>query len=355
MDAMRRFARRGLAALALGALLAACCRVPCAPRTGMPAPGAAALLARLGTGDAEARYHAALALRRHDAPEVRERLRSLLGAEEPLTRNAAARALVELGEEDAAAVLIANLDRRLRTWMVTDAIHHLRTLYGTDRGYDPNLGYRHQLEKQEAWWAWWIARGGRRPEGEAVPADVQAAERYERLERRVETYAAAAPEGERGGWKATTQLWREVGELASSRELQHVALVARAFGLMARRFPSEANLWNNHALASLNDGRYRDAQAAYRKALVLAPDDASLHNDFGILVEGLGRLAQAEALYRAAIRLEPGGATWWGNLGDVLASQGRRSEALRAYREAERLEPEIWYYHRLAIERLTCR
>lgn len=130
-------------------------------------------------------------------------------------------------------------------------------------------------------------------------------------------------------------------------------LLLCALGLMARRWPDRPNLWNNHALASLNCGQYPEAEAAYRKALALAPDDAYFHNDYGILLEGLGRLDEAEAQYRAAIRADPKEATWRHNLGDVLAKRGRIPDAIAAYREAERLDPEIWHYHRLPIFRLT--
>jgi len=335
--------------------LAACAgrRPPAAaPPPPSPVLGYAPLLAQIEEGDAEARYHAALALRRHDSQVVKTRLRELLAHEEVLTQNAAARSLVALGEEDAAATLVANLHRDRRTFMVTDAIYHLECLYGTDRGYDPNKGYRHQTQGQARWQAWLASRGiDVRPEPPHPEAEALGAA-YEALAPRVEAYAARPPGDDADAWVKAAALWKDLGTLAPSREPDHVALVARGFGVLAERWPDQAPLWNNHALASLNDGRYEDAERAYRRALALLPDDAFLHNDTGILLECLGRFGEAEAMYRRAIELEPTDDVWRANLGDVLRAQRRVAEAIAAYREAERLAPEKWYYHRLWLGRL---
>ena len=344
-----------LALPSLFALLACAGHRPC-PTPQPPARlGYVPLLALVDGGDAEARYHASLALGRHDSRVVKARLRALLEHQDVLTQNAAARALVALGEEDAAGTLIANLHRDRRTYMVTDAIHHLAALYGTNRGYEPNLGYRHQTEAQARWAAWFEARGHAVPSEPPLP-DAEAFEAaYRQLLPRVAACAAEPAGDDPDAWVRAAALWKDLGALGPSRDPTHVALVAGGFGALAERWPDQAPLWNNHALASLNDGRYEDAERAYRKALALLPEDAYLHNDFGILLEGLGRLAEAEAQYREAIRLDPQDDVWRTNLGDVLREQGRAVEAIAAYREAERVAPGKWYYHRLWIERLEDR
>jgi len=314
--------------------------------------GYAPLLATIDGSDAEARYRATVELRRHDSRVVRARLRELLEHEEVLTQNAAARALVALGEEAAAETLIANLNRDRRTYMVTDAIYHLQALYGTDRGYDPNRGYRRQTEAMAHWSQWFASRGRIFPPEPLDPDAETFSSFYEELAPRVAAYVAEPAGDDPDAWVKAAALWKDLGRLAPSRGQVHVALVAKGFGALAERWPDQAPLWNNHALASLNDGRYEDAERAYQKALALLPEDAYLHNDYGILLEGLGRLAEAEALYRRAIELEPEDDVWHTNLGDVLRRQGRAQEAIAAYREAERLAPEKWYYHRLWIGRL---
>jgi len=352
---MSRPGPRRVVLLALASLfaLAACVGNPAQPpatavRVPPPTLGYAPLLTTIETGDAEARYHATLALRRHDSRVVKARLRALLAHEEVLTQNAAARALVALGEEDAAATLVANR----RTYMVTDAIYHLKVLYGTDRGYDPNQGYRHQTEAQERWRVWLGDRGHAVPPEPTHPDAATFREACADLAPRVAAYGAEPAGDDPDAWVKAAALWKDLGTLAPSREPDHVALVARGFGALAARWPDQPPLWNNHALASLNDGHYEDAERAYGKALALLPEDAYLHNDCGILLEGLGRLPEAEAMYRRAIGLEPDDDIWHTNLADVLRKQGRLQEAVAAYREAERLAPEKWHYHRLWIGRM---
>lgn len=340
------------------------CRPPararCAVRveqTGaLPAPrpsALAALLARVDGTDLEDRYLAVRALGCHDAAVARARLRVLLDDEEPMLRNAAARSLADLGEEDAAAALIANLHRDRRTYVTMDAIWHLRALFGTDLGYDPNRGYRHQTEKQAAWWAWWRARGHEvLPEPLSPDAGERAARRTALLAD-LEVQAEGPPLDEAAASAATKRFWTAAAEIAPSRDPDDVAAVRAVFGGLAFRRPDDPDLWNNFALAALNDGRAAEAEAAYQAAITLRPDDAGLRNDLGIAIEAQGRLADAEAAYREAARLAPQDDVARSNLADVLAAQGRAGEAIAAYREAERLAPEKWWYQRLWIRRLT--
>jgi tetratricopeptide (TPR) repeat protein len=256
---------------------------------------------------------------------------------DPMMRNAIARRLHERERWYAAKLLIENLHRDQRTFVCADAIYHLRALFGTDRGYNPNRGYRHQTEKQRAWWDWWAQRFGREP------PPPEPAEKID-----------LAP-WRRTDWSHEEILkrWEELAPLAGSRKPEHVRLVRVAFRHFAEAWPEHPDLWNNYALAALNDGRWEEAERAYRRALALRPEDPSLHNDLGILLEGLGRLHEAERRYREACRLAPEDGVCRTNLADVLAALGRADEAKAAYRAAERLAPEKWYYHRLWIRRLA--
>jgi tetratricopeptide (TPR) repeat protein len=282
----------------------------------------------------EQRYHAVLEER---DPRV---LRRAFRDADPLTRNAVARAFLERGDLEWAWILIENLHRDQRTFVCTDAIHHLRAVFGTDRGYDPNRGYRHQTDKQQEWWDWFASQ----------------------------PFGAPAPEPERElqfdnePWRRTDWTheeilarWEKLAELATKREPGIVHHVRVAFEGFALSWPEHPDLWNNLALAALNDGAYELSERAYRRALRLEPTDANLRNDLGILLEGLGRLEEAALQYREACRLAPETDIWHANLADSYAALGRPDEALAAYREAERLAPEKWYYHRLWIGRLPPR
>ncbi len=349
---MRSFLR--LVVLVPLALAAGCRSHPAAqPQTARPL-GYAPLLQIVNTGTDEARYHALLALARHDSAVVRARLRSYLAHEHALTRNAAARALVDLGEEDAAATLIANLHRSERTYVVTDAIYHLHALYGTDRGYEPNRGYRHQTEAQEAWWTWGEERGlARTP----PPAEFDPNQNARlALAASLRDFVSGAADGEAtdegAAWTAAEKLWQDAGAIASSRHLDDVATVAGVFQALAARYPEHVSLQNNAALSALNDGREEKAEEAYARAIALEGEDPDLWNDYGILREARGRLDAAEEAYRRATELAPDDDIPWSNLGDVRRKRGRTDEARGAYLVAERLAPEKWYYHRLWQRRL---
>jgi tetratricopeptide (TPR) repeat protein len=221
----------------------------------------------------EARYHEILALAARDAPESRAELRKLLASDEPLLRNAAARALCELGEGEAAAALVANLHHDARTFVCADAIWHLEQLYGTTRGYDPNLGYRHQTEKQAEWWEWLY----REPPPPEEP-DALAEARRESIRASVRYFEEAARlPGWKHGEETLAHTWEKLAEIAESRALEDVELRAHAFGVLASLVPENADLWNNHALASLQNGDWEAAGAAYRKALELVPLDPQVH------------------------------------------------------------------------------
>lgn len=257
---------------------------------------------------------------------------------DPLMRNAIARAFLDRGELDWAWILIEQLHRDQRTFVCTDAIYHLRAMFGDDKGYDANRGYRHQTEKQKEWWDWFARQPFGAPAPQPAPVEAVDLERWRRTD-----------------WThdEILQHWEELAPLAKSRRPEHVHLVRVAFTGFTQSWPGHPDLWNNLGLAALNDGDYELAERAYRRALRLKPQDANLRNDLGILLEGLGRRDEARLEYREAARLAPEDDICRSNLADVCAALGRTDEALAAYREAERLAPEKWYYHRLWIRRLA--
>jgi len=282
----------------------------------------------------EPRYDAA---REERDPRV---LRRAFYDADPLTRNAIARAFCEQGDLESAWMLIDQLHRDQRTFVCTDAIHHLRAIFGDDKGYNPNRGYRHQTEKQREWWEWFAKQPFGAPAPEPEPAEAIDLEPWHRTD-----------------WTHAEILarWEELAPLAGSRRPEHVHLVRVAFEGFAAAWPEHPDLWNNLALAALNDGDYELSERAYHRALRLKPGDAKLRNDIGILIESLGRLEEAALQYKEAARLAPEDDICRANLADVYAALGRTDEAIAAYREAERLAPEKWYYHRLWIRRLESR
>jgi tetratricopeptide (TPR) repeat protein len=113
----------------------------------------------------------------------------------------------------------------------------------------------------------------------------------------------------------------------------------------------DAQLYRATALAEV--GRWEDAVAGYRKALLLptltAPPVA--HQNLGVALYNLKRYREAEESLRFALGLDPqmGGAYY--NLGLVLLAQGRKDEARAAFRKVRDLVPESTF-GQAAVERL---
>lgn len=303
--------------------------------------------------DPERRYYSVRSLSTMRDKHTRHRLLELTADADPMIRNAAARSLCDRGEKHATTVLIDNLHRDRRTFVVTDAIYHLRLLFRTDLQYNENLGYRHQTEQQDEWWAWWERQtfGGKRPV-QYLPDDDDDPEERARLLRLLDRFKSASFADQDALQAGIGELWTELVPLAQSRLPDNVAVVEATYAEFVRRWPGNPDLWNNHALAALNNGQWDRALHGYRAALELKPKDARLHNDIGILFEGLGRLDDAASSYRAAARLDPNDDIAFSNLGDVLGKQGDKLGALQRYTAAEKLAPEKWQYHRLWIKRL---
>jgi len=88
------------------------------------------------------------------------------------------------------------------------------------------------------------------------------------------------------------------------------------------------------------EGRYAEAESAYRAAIAAAPDFAYAHAGLAVPLCAMGRYAEADTACRVAIQLAPASAIGHRNLGYVLAGQGRHDDATKAYAEATRLDPD---------------
>ncbi len=88
------------------------------------------------------------------------------------------------------------------------------------------------------------------------------------------------------------------------------------------------------------EGRYAEAESAYRAAIQASPDFAYVHASLAIPLCAMNRYAEADTTCRVAIQLAPSSPIGHYNLGYVLSEQGRHQDALAAYREAVRLDPD---------------
>ena len=85
-------------------------------------------------------------------------------------------------------------------------------------------------------------------------------------------------------------------------------------------------------------GRLQEAEQAYRRALVMAPEHAEALHLFGLLLYRQARYEEAIASITNAITQIPS-PVYCFNLGVVTQKAGRTDDAVRAYREAIRLNP----------------
>ena len=89
-----------------------------------------------------------------------------------------------------------------------------------------------------------------------------------------------------------------------------------------------------------DQGRYADAESAYRAAIAVSPDFAYAHASLAVPLCAMERYPEADTTCRVAIQLAPSSAIGHHNLGYVFSEQGRHQDALVAYRQAIRLDPD---------------
>jgi tetratricopeptide (TPR) repeat protein len=101
----------------------------------------------------------------------------------------------------------------------------------------------------------------------------------------------------------------------------------------------------NEGTTHLQGGRLQEAEAAYRRALDLAPNHPDALHHLGLLLYRLNRFDEAITTISRAIEQAPASPLYSFNLGVVAQKAARPDEAIRAYRQAVTLNPrhlEAW-------------
>ena len=93
----------------------------------------------------------------------------------------------------------------------------------------------------------------------------------------------------------------------------------------------DPDLWNNHALAALNNSEYAAAEASYKRALELSPDFIAAYANLADLYRVQGRDQEGERLLREALAKHPDEALLHHTLGLVLVRL-RRGDSRSATR-----------------------
>lgn len=130
-----------------------------------------------------------------------------------------------------------------------------------------------------------------------------------------------------------------------NRERRHAEALPYCAAAIAVR-PTSAVAWQDSANALFGLGRDPEAVAAYRRICRLAPKSAGAHLQLKTLLSRMGdpdgALAandEAVRIIKEAIQLDPTNARPHAYLGNVLSKNGDREGAIAEYREAIRLDP----------------
>jgi len=131
----------------------------------------------------------------------------------------------------------------------------------------------------------------------------------------------------RGGDPLSSEEHARLGAAYDAQGLR--ADAKKEYRAAARRDAGCAECWLALGNSEFNDGRLKEAEAAYRKALKAAPSHAGAANNLAMtLLEGGARLAEAEKLARRALpdagELRP---YVLDTLANILLRTGRREEA----------------------------
>jgi len=120
------------------------------------------------------------------------------------------------------------------------------------------------------------------------------------------------------------------------------AAISAAAALAGRGVLTTAETCHALGLLSMDEKRFSDAEAAFRRAIALKPDWSWPRNALGILLANYtkDRAAEAEDAYRTAIRLDPNWSRPYNDLAILLRLTGRLGEAEEAALTAIRLDPD---------------
>ena len=118
----------------------------------------------------------------------------------------------------------------------------------------------------------------------------------------------------------------------------------------------DALTWTKLGVAEQKQGRYAEAERAYRKALEINPAmPEAWYNLAGLMLQ-TSRTKEAEDALHLALKYKPDNALAWTELGGLLSERGDKSEAREAFEKATAADPSLfaaWY--RLAMVRRELR
>lgn len=139
----------------------------------------------------------------------------------------------------------------------------------------------------------------------------------------------------------------QAGRFRQAQGLLQSGMPAQALSIaeaLAEQAPQAADAWQLLALCLADSDRHEQADAAFKRALVLLPGSTMVSRNYGVFLASYGKALRAQGkldaagtILRKALTLSPGHASAWVDLGVVLRSLGRIDEALAALLRAQGL------------------
>ncbi len=138
--------------------------------------------------------------------------------------------------------------------------------------------------------------------------------------------------------------WVERGDYLLQR--QHFREAIAAYDRALTLQPEDAELWVKQGMAYDGIQQFESAIAAYQKATQHAPQDAKAWLKLGVLLENLNRQEEALSVYARVVELEPDNVWAWHDRGKILETLHQWDDALKAYGRAVEIKPSF----QLAVE-----
>ena len=118
------------------------------------------------------------------------------------------------------------------------------------------------------------------------------------------------------------------------KETGQIKAALAAYREAARRWPTDATLLHDLAVAAREAGDLDEARRADEAALAMAPESPTAHNGAGLVAIDQHRPADAVRQFERATALDPTNASYWTNLGNARREVRDTAGAEQAYRRA---------------------
>lgn len=125
-----------------------------------------------------------------------------------------------------------------------------------------------------------------------------------------------------------------LGEGAAARQMLAAAPTAHT---------SDAATWVVLGMAEDKQGRYAEAERAYRKALEINPELPEAWNSLSLVLLRTSRISDAENALRQVLKFKPSDAQAWGRLGEILNNRGDKTGAKELFEKAAAADPSFAY------------